>query len=233
MGDEQGDLAMHDAAASGSSKLPASSCEKAASPPQQPTTKPHHHRPNAGATLHQSTLRPTWLYLHLRLIYSPALPPPPASTPPPGASGPAAPAAAAAPAASAVASADLDPVVARTLLAAPLAQYLGHAGAAIALDVLKIAGRDVWVRVPDEDGGAVVSALSSWAGVVPGGGGKKKQKKSGGGGGAGAGAAGTESAQDDGERVRRRAWRIVERASWLNKLVGQGEADGRDLFDEP
>ena len=35
-------------------------------------------------------------------------------------------------------------------------------GTAIPIDILKVEGRDVWVRVPREDGRAVVEAGSGW-----------------------------------------------------------------------
>ncbi|KAL8843145.1 MAG: hypothetical protein Q9170_000275 [Blastenia crenularia] len=53
----------------------------------------------------------------------------------------------------------IDILTARTFLTAALQQYLGLAGTAIAIDFLKVEGSDVWVRVPREDGAAVVGAI--------------------------------------------------------------------------
>ncbi|OCK80365.1 hypothetical protein K432DRAFT_425819 [Lepidopterella palustris CBS 459.81] len=90
--------------------------------------------------LHQVTLRnPSWTYLHLSLL-------PPTTT------------------TSASTTITLDAITARTLLTPPLVQFLGHTGAAIPFDILKLEGRDVWVRVPREDAGRVVAGLSGWVG---------------------------------------------------------------------
>ncbi|KAJ9665377.1 hypothetical protein H2201_004454 [Coniosporium apollinis] len=81
------------------------------------------------------TLRnPPWTYLHLTSHTSPTDPTP------------------------------LDALTARTRLTAALQQFLGLTGAAISIDVLKLEGQDVWIRVPREDGGAVVAAVSGWVG---------------------------------------------------------------------
>lgn len=78
----------------------------------------------------------------------------------------------------------LDVLSARTYLSSALSQFLGLTGTAIPIDILKIdlasstSGQYaqpvlytearrydcVWVRVPREDGAAVVAALSSWIG---------------------------------------------------------------------
>lgn len=57
-----------------------------------------------------------------------------------------------------------DLLTARAHLTSALNQFLGITGTAIPVDFLKIEGRDVWVRVPREDGAAVVSAISGWVG---------------------------------------------------------------------
>lgn len=57
-----------------------------------------------------------------------------------------------------------DLLTARAHLTSALNQFLGITGTAISVDFLKIEGRDVWVRVPREDGAAVVSAISGWVG---------------------------------------------------------------------
>ena len=58
----------------------------------------------------------------------------------------------------------LDLLTARTYLTSALSQYLGLTGTAIPIDFLKIEGRSVWIRVPREDGVALVGALSQWVG---------------------------------------------------------------------
>ena len=58
----------------------------------------------------------------------------------------------------------LDILTARTYLTSALSQYLGLTGTAIPIDFLKVEGRSVWIRVPREDGVALVGALSQWVG---------------------------------------------------------------------
>jgi ribonuclease P/MRP protein subunit POP8 len=73
----------------------------------------------------------------------------------------------------------LDALTARTQLTAALSQFLGLAGTAISVDILKIESTPVkkrgaeydgrggvylWIRVPREDASAVVAAVSSWIG---------------------------------------------------------------------
>jgi ribonuclease P/MRP protein subunit POP8 len=73
----------------------------------------------------------------------------------------------------------LDALTARTHLTAALSQFLGLAGTAISVDILKIestplkrrdadhdgrGGVYLWIRVPREDASAVVAAVSSWIG---------------------------------------------------------------------
>lgn len=58
----------------------------------------------------------------------------------------------------------MDILTARTYLTAALQQFLGMTGTAIPIDFLKVEGREVWVRVPREDGAAVVEAVSGWVG---------------------------------------------------------------------
>lgn len=57
-----------------------------------------------------------------------------------------------------------DLLTARAHLTSALNQFLGVTGTAIPVDFLKIEGRDVWVRVPREDGAAVMGAISGWVG---------------------------------------------------------------------
>ena len=58
----------------------------------------------------------------------------------------------------------VDILTARTYLTSALSQYLGMTGTAIPIDFLKVEGRSVWIRVPREDGVALVGALSQWVG---------------------------------------------------------------------
>ena len=57
----------------------------------------------------------------------------------------------------------IDALTARTHLTSALQQFLGMTGTAIPIDILKVEGRDVWIRVPREDGRALVEAVSGWA----------------------------------------------------------------------
>ena len=115
--------------------------------------------------LQQTLRKPQWSYLHLRLVSSSSTTAAPSAVP----SLPASPATSTNPphapwAQDAVPGADIDALTARALLLAPLAQFLGHMGAAVAVDVLRVSGRDVWVRVPRGDGALVVGAVSGWVG---------------------------------------------------------------------
>lgn len=58
----------------------------------------------------------------------------------------------------------LDLLTARTYLTSALSQYLGLTGTAIPIDFLNVEGQSVWIRVPREDGVALVGALSQWVG---------------------------------------------------------------------
>ncbi|MCJ1416301.1 hypothetical protein MMC32_002636 [Xylographa parallela] len=58
----------------------------------------------------------------------------------------------------------IDAITARTYLTAALTQFLGLTGTAIAIDILKVEGRDCWLRVAREDGAAVERAVVAWAG---------------------------------------------------------------------
>ncbi|KAH7089733.1 hypothetical protein FB567DRAFT_627035 [Paraphoma chrysanthemicola] len=145
--------------------------------------------------LHQSTFRrQTWTYLHLTLI-TPSLT---TSTTKPTTT-------------TAITSTPptLDPLTISPLLTQPLAQYLGTTGAATPIDILKTAGRDVWIRVPRQDARALRASLSTWVGScdaesVPGVG-----------------------LEEEGRRVRV-AWRVVGESGVMR---GEGDEDGRGLFD--
>lgn len=58
----------------------------------------------------------------------------------------------------------IDALTARKHLTSALNQFLGITGTAISIDILKVEGRDCWIRVPREDGQAVVQALTAWTG---------------------------------------------------------------------
>ncbi|KAL9612751.1 MAG: hypothetical protein Q9167_002690 [Letrouitia subvulpina] len=62
-------------------------------------------------------------------------------------------------------SAPIDIITARRYLSSALQQFLGLTGTAICIDILKVDGRDVWLRVPSDDRAAVTNALSSWVGA--------------------------------------------------------------------
>lgn len=47
-------------------------------------------------------------------------------------------------------------------LTAALSSFLGLHGSAIAFDILKLEGQDVWIRVQAEDRAAVVAATGGW-----------------------------------------------------------------------
>jgi len=55
-----------------------------------------------------------------------------------------------------------DILTARSYLTSALQQYLGMTGTAIPIDILKVEGRDVWIRAPKNDGNAIFGALSQW-----------------------------------------------------------------------
>ncbi|KAJ5287194.1 hypothetical protein N7478_002880 [Penicillium angulare] len=143
-------------------------------------------------TIQFTSRNPPWTYLKLQLIPQPGS----LSTQP------------------------FDALSARTYLSSALSQYLGLTGTAIPIDILKVEGASsaedtqntsstttrnksfVWIRVPRDDGAAVVAALSSWI-------------SGGGGGGSGSGSGATF------------AWRICAKGNYLGALVA---GSGRDLF---
>lgn len=59
--------------------------------------------------------------------------------------------------------AKLDAVTAHLHLTAALSQFLGLHGAAVPIDILKLEGTDVWIRVPSEDKAALIAAVGGWA----------------------------------------------------------------------
>lgn len=59
----------------------------------------------------------------------------------------------------------LDDITVRTYIMSALTQFLGLTGSAISVDILKVDGRECWVRVPREDLGPVVAAVGGWVGI--------------------------------------------------------------------
>lgn len=59
---------------------------------------------------------------------------------------------------------DIDILTFRSHLTSALSQFLGLTGSAIAVDFLKIEGKDCWIRVPRQDLSAVVAAVGGWVG---------------------------------------------------------------------
>ena len=93
---------------------------------------------------------------------------------------------------------ELDTLSIRTNLTAALSSFLGLTGTAIPIDIMKVSGllngqNDVWIRVPIEDGSAVVAALGAWVG------------------------------QRDREESGLLGWRVVETGSWLPGMVGRSD----------
>jgi ribonuclease P/MRP protein subunit POP8 len=85
--------------------------------------------------LHQATLRkPSWTYFRLQLFSSP------------------------------LANEHLDILTAKSYLNSALQRFLGLHGAAIPVDILKLEGTDIWIRVPREDVITVHEAIASWMG---------------------------------------------------------------------
>jgi ribonuclease P/MRP protein subunit POP8 len=94
--------------------------------------------PSREETTFSATVRPPFTYLHLTLLSSdPTLSH--TSTP-------------------------IDAITARTHLTSALRRFLGITGTAISIDILKVEGRDVWIRAPQQDGSAVLEAVSGWVG---------------------------------------------------------------------
>ncbi|KAH9843450.1 hypothetical protein Tdes44962_MAKER07394 [Teratosphaeria destructans] len=58
----------------------------------------------------------------------------------------------------------LDPVTTHLHLVQALSRFLGLHGAAVPLDILKLDGHDVWIRVPAEAREVVVAAVGGWVG---------------------------------------------------------------------
>lgn len=125
----------------------------------------------------------------------------------------------------------VDALTARSYLISALSQFLGLMGTSIGVDILKIENPssplpeqkererrgdvpNVWIRVPRDDGAAVLAALSSWVGSL--------SSPSSGSVGAGAG----DSEDGEGGSV---AWRVCAKGNYLSAIVhGSG-----DVFFNP
>lgn len=61
----------------------------------------------------------------------------------------------------------LDDIQIRSYLTSALKQFLGATGAGMPIDILKVQGKETWVRVPRQDLGAFAAALTAWSGSGP------------------------------------------------------------------
>jgi ribonuclease P/MRP protein subunit POP8 len=59
---------------------------------------------------------------------------------------------------------NLDDLTVRSYITAALTQFLGLTGSAISMDILKVDGRECWIRVPREDLSPVMAAVGGWVG---------------------------------------------------------------------
>lgn len=59
----------------------------------------------------------------------------------------------------------LDNLQVRSYCNAALRQFLGATGSSISLDILKVEGNDVWLRVPRQDLSPFAAAITAWPGV--------------------------------------------------------------------
>ncbi|KAL2067837.1 hypothetical protein VTL71DRAFT_15935 [Oculimacula yallundae] len=58
----------------------------------------------------------------------------------------------------------LDTLTVRSYVGSALNQLLGLTGSAISVDILKVEGRECWIRVPREDLSLVIAAVGGWTG---------------------------------------------------------------------
>ncbi|KAI0840006.1 hypothetical protein F5Y06DRAFT_245786 [Hypoxylon sp. FL0890] len=59
---------------------------------------------------------------------------------------------------------ELDALQVRSYCTSALKQFLGATGVGIPLDILKVEGKDCWLRMPREDLGAFSAAITAWQG---------------------------------------------------------------------
>lgn len=113
---------------------------EASTAPPPTTSQPSKKRSHSNSKPQQTpvktlTLRnPTWSYIRLQQFQSPQN------------------------------SSTLDALTAHIQITAALHQILGVHGAAVPVDVLKLEGSEVWIRVPAEDRSALVAAVGGWVG---------------------------------------------------------------------
>ncbi|KAK6833660.1 hypothetical protein PG987_008354 [Apiospora arundinis] len=62
-------------------------------------------------------------------------------------------------------SIELDALQVRSYCTAALQQFLGIAGTAISIDILKVDGADCWLRIPRDNLGAFSAAITAWRGT--------------------------------------------------------------------
>ncbi|KAI2621660.1 hypothetical protein GGR54DRAFT_74089 [Hypoxylon sp. NC1633] len=60
----------------------------------------------------------------------------------------------------------LDNLQVRSYCTSALKQFLGTTGMGIPLDILKVDGKDCWLRMPREDLGAFSAAITAWQGTL-------------------------------------------------------------------
>jgi len=58
----------------------------------------------------------------------------------------------------------LDSLTVRSYIGSALNQFLGLTGSAISIDILKVEGKETWIRVPREDLSHVLAAVGGWIG---------------------------------------------------------------------
>lgn len=58
----------------------------------------------------------------------------------------------------------LDEITVRAYITSALTQFLGLTGSAISVDILKVQGKESWIRVPREDLSPVIAAVGGWFG---------------------------------------------------------------------
>lgn len=59
----------------------------------------------------------------------------------------------------------LDELTVRQYLTSALKQFLGITGTAMPIDILKVSGREAWVRLPRQDLGTFAAAMTAWVGT--------------------------------------------------------------------
>ncbi|OTA94811.1 hypothetical protein M434DRAFT_70558 [Hypoxylon sp. CO27-5] len=60
---------------------------------------------------------------------------------------------------------ELDALQVRSYCTSALKQFLGTTGVGIPLDILKVEGKDCWLRMPRDDLGAFSAAITAWQGT--------------------------------------------------------------------